>query len=210
MKRTISLLSALLICFSVIFSMTACDSDPMTGDSPITTMKPKHPIEQFTTKMRDADSAQMTMTMYDLPFFGTIAMVLRHDGNIEYTSGSLISEESYTETINGKEYKYSKTEDGKWVKTLIESDESDNENDDSDFTKLLENPENFEAVEGKANTYKQKSDVVFDEVDDVTITIEEDSCTIEMMMISEDLTCRCVVIISHIGEIELTLPEITE
>lgn len=209
MKQTTCLLVALLICFSVVFSMTACTSAPTEGNSPITITSPKHPIEQFFNKMRSAESAQLTVTMYDLPFFGTVTMVSKHDGNIDYTAGSLISEETYTETLDDVKYKYTKNENGKWTKALSENDKDDSE-DSNDFTKLMENPDNFEAVEGKPNTYKQKSSVVFDEVDNVTITIEEESCTIEMMMITEDLTCRCVVVISHIGEIELTLPEVSE
>ena len=208
MKRTLTLLLALLTCFSVILSMTACDSNPPTNAAPTTTAAPKHPIEAFAARMAAADSAQMVMTMYDLPFFGTITMVYKHDGNIDYTSGTILSEESYTETLDNVTYEYSKGEDGKWTKTQAEQSDED-EGGTDEFTKLMENPDNFELVEGTENTYKQKSNIVFDEFDDVTITIEENSCTIEMM-ISEDLTCRCKLVISHIGEVELTLPEVSE
>ena len=58
----------------------------------------------------------------------------------------------------------------------------------------------------KENTYKQKKDVTFDNFEDVTITIEEDSCTIEMMSTDEGYGVKLV--ISKIGEIELTLPTV--
>ena len=153
MKRIITLTMAFLICFSVTFTMTACTSDPEASTPPTTTSVPKHPIEEFISRMRDADSAQMTMTMSDVPFLGTITMITKHDGNIEYTSGSLISDESYIETINDLRYEYTKNDDGKWIKSLITEDES--EDDSNDLTTLFENPENFEKVEGKENTYKQ-------------------------------------------------------
>ena len=208
MKRIITLTMAFLICFSVTFTMTACTSDPEASTPPTTTSVPKHPIEEFISRMRDADSAQMTMTMSDVPFLGTITMITKHDGNIEYTSGSLISDESYIETINDLRYEYTKNDDGKWIKSLITEDES--EDDSNDLTTLFENPENFEKVEGKENTYKQKSSVTFDDFDNVVITIEDDTCTIEMTMISDDMICGCKIVISHIGEIELTLPDVTE
>ena len=210
MKRAIQLFTLLLICISIILLSTGCSSSPVPSTSPSTTAAPKHPMEQFLIQMREADSGQMVVTMYDLPFFGTITMLLKNDGNISYTAGTIISDESYTETINDQKYEYKKNDDGKWEKTLVEKNEDDHEDSGNDFAKLIENPENFEAVEGKENTYKQKSGVVFEGFDNVIVTIEKDSCTIEMMMITEDLTCRCLVVISHIGAIELTLPEVTE
>ena len=44
--------------------------------------------------------------------------------------------------------------------------------------------------------------------EDVKITIEDDSCTIEMKAISDGMTFGVKIVISKIGEIELTLPKV--
>ena len=69
-------------------------------------------------------------------------------------------------------------------------------------------PDNYEKEKGEENIYKQKSDVEFDDYEDAKITIEEDSCTIEMKAISDGLTFGVKIVISKIGEIELKLPEV--
>ena len=70
----------------------------------------------------------------------------------------------------------------------------------------LFNPENYDKVKDKDQTYKQKEDVSFDEYKDIVMTIEENSCTIEMVSIDEGYSMK--IVISKIGEIKLTLPTV--
>ena len=98
-----------------------------------------------------------------------------------------------------------KNDDGTWSKT------KDTKKNDSGVTgnntmDELFNPDNYEKVKDKENTYKQKKDVTFDDFEDVIITIEEDSCTIEMTSTDEGYGVKLV--ISKIGEIDLTLPSV--
>ena len=194
MKKALSFLIVVSLCLSMLLTATSCALF-------------KHPIEKFNDKMEKADSYQITITMSDVPFLGTITMTTKVDGNIQYSPTTLISEEEYIETDGDVEYKYSKNELGKWVKEKV-TDKDDSEVFDEESFEELFNPKNYEKVKGEKNTYQQKDDVDFDEFKDVKITIEDDSCTIEMSVTSEGVTFNMEIVVSKIGEIELTLPEI--
>ncbi len=195
MKKIVSLLIIITMCVSLLMAFTSCSS--------------KHPIDEFKEKMEKADSYQMAITMSDVPLFGTFTMTTNVDGNIQYTPAVMFSEEEYVETVGDVKYKYTKDESGKWTKEKEEETEEDDSSifDDESMEKLF-NPDNYEKVRGEKNTYKQKSDVTFDYYEDVKITIEEDSCTIEMNAISDAMTIGVKIVISKIGEVNLTLPKV--
>ena len=192
MKKFVSLFLTLMLCISMMLIVTSCGT--------------KHPIEEFKNKMADADSYQMSFTMSNIPLFGTITITTKVDGNIQYTPAIMFNEEEYIETVGDTKYKYTKNEDGTWSKTQDTEEEDDSSVTSDKTMEELFNPDNYEKVQDKENTYKQKKDVTFDNFEDVTITIEEDSCTIEMMSTDEGYGVKLV--ISKIGEIELTLPTV--
>ena len=194
MKKVISLLIILATCLSILMAFTSCSS--------------KHPIDEFKEKMEKADSYQMSITMSDVPLFGTFTMTTKVDGNIQYTSAVMFSEEEYTETVDGVKYKYTKDDSGKWTKEKEETNDDDSSIYGDESMAKLFNPDNYEKVKGEKNTYKQKSNVTFDDYEDVKITIEDDSFTIEMKAISDGMTFGVKIVISKIGEIELTLPNV--
>lgn len=194
MKKVVSLLIIVAICTSLFISLTSCAS--------------KHPIDEFKEKMERVDSCQIDLTMSDVPLFGTITMAMKFDGNIQYTPAMLFGEEEYIETVGDVEYIYTKDESGKWTKEINEVEEDDSDIYSEELIEKLFNPENYDKVEGEENTYKQKSDVSFDEYEDVKITITEDSCTIEMKATSEGIVFGLKMVIHKLGEIELTLPEV--
>ncbi len=195
MKKALSFLIIVSLCLSMLMMVTSCSS--------------KHPIEEFKEKMEKADSYQMSITMSDVPFLGTFTMTTKVDGNIQYTPAVMFNEEEYTETVGDVEYKYTKDDSGKWTKTKVEDTEDDSSSiyGDDSLNKLF-NPDNYEKVKGEENTYKQKDDVDFEDYENVKITIEDDSCTIEMSFISNGITVGVKIAISKIGEIELTLPKV--
>lgn len=194
MKKAISLLVIVTTCICMITSLTSCGA--------------KHPIDEFLEKMERVDSCQIDITMSDVPLFGTITMATKIDGNIQYTPAVLFGEEQYIETVGDTEYVYTKGEDGKWTKSINEETEDDSSLDSEELIRELFNSENYEKVEGEENTYKQKSDVTFDEYEDVKITVNEDSCTVEMKATSEGIVFGLKMVIHKLGEIELTLPEV--
>ena len=195
MKKALSFLIIVSLCLSMLMMVTSCSS--------------KHPIEEFKEKMEKADSYQMSITMSDVPFLGTFTITTKVDGNIQYTPAVMFNEEEYIETVGDVEYKYTKDDSGKWTKTKVEDTDDDSSSiyGDDSLNKLF-NPDNYEKVKGEENTYKQKDDVDFEDYENVKITIEDDSCTIEMSAISEGMTFGVKIVISKIGEIELTLPEV--
>ena len=192
MKKFVSLFLTLMLCISMMLIVTSCGT--------------KHPIEKFKNKMADADSYQMSVTMSNVPLFGTITMTTKVDGNIQYNPAFMFNKEEYIETVGDTKYKYTKNEDGTWSKAQDTEEEDDSSVTSDKTMEELFNPDNYEKVKDKENTYKQKKDVTFDNFEDVTITIEEDSCTIEMM--STDAGYGAKLVISKIGEIELTLPTV--
>ena len=168
----------------------------------------KHPIAKFFEKMEKENNYQITITMYDIPFLGTLTMQEKVDGNVTYTPAVLFGEESYTERVGDDVYTYTKDSNDKWVKEKEESSgatDSTANNFAEDFADLL-NPKNYKK-ESK-NKYVQKDDVKFDAYDNVVITIDDDCLTIEMDVISEGMTFRTKIVISDIGDVELTLPKV--
>ena len=195
MKKALSFLIIVSLCLSMLMLVTSCSS--------------KHPIEEFKEKMEKADSYQISITLSDVPLLGTFTMTTKVDGNIQYTTAVLFNEEEYTETVGDVEYKYTKDDSGKWTKTKVENTEEDSSSiyEDDSLNKHF-NPDNYEKVKGEENTFKQKDDVDFGNYENVKITIEDNSCTIEMSAISGGVTFGAKIVISKIGEIELTLPTV--
>ena len=190
MKKRISLLLIAVMCLSLLTTFTSCSF--------------KHPITDFRDKVEKAGSCQIDVTMYNVPFFGTIQATSKVDGNIQYTPAILLGEEEYIETVGDVKYKYTKNNSGKWIKEI----DYDNSSDNDFLTEELFNPDNYEKANGEKNTYTQKSSVNFDEFEDVKIIIADDSCTLEMKIISEGMVVDAKVVISKIGKINLTLPSV--
>ena len=165
----------------------------------------KHPIAKFFAKMEKEENYQLNITMSDIPFFGTITMVAKYDGNVSYSSG--FGEESYTERVGNVVYEYTKNSSDKWIKEKQTSEDGDDDLTDDMFTaEELFNPKNYKKVE--KNKYEQKDDVDFDNYDNVVITIDNDTCMIEMDMSSDGMVMHAKIVISKIGEVELVLPQV--
>lgn len=169
----------------------------------------QHPLEKFAAKMIKKQSFQMDVVLSGIPFFGTVSLTYEMDGNIQHIpAGSFVSE-SYMETVGDKQYKYTKDETGKWIKA--ESEENLLSSIQSNETlKQLLNVDNYEKVEGKKNVYRQKADVVFENCKDVTITLEDKSCIIEMIALSDGMALETLIVISNVGKVNLTLPFVAE
>ena len=192
----------------IIVTGTICLAAVAVIISIIVAVFSKHPIEKFVSKMAQADSYQVTMTISDMPLFGTITAKIKVDGNIQYTSPILFNDEEYIETIGDTKYYYTKNDDGKWMKTQSRVEEDSSSITDVESMLDLFDPKNYEKVKGEKNAYKQKNDVTFENYENVVIYIDENSCTIEMTITSSGMTCKVKVVFSDIGEIELTLPKV--
>ena len=169
-----------------------------------------HPLEKFALKIARKQNFQMDIVLSGIPLFGSVALTCEVDGNIQHIPAATFISESYIETVGDKRYTYTKDDTGKWTKTESDVDEDDlfgNLQENETFQELL-NLENYEEVEGKKNVYRQKEDVAFDGFKNVTITLEKGTCTIEMILYTSGMALDTVIVISNIGEMNLTLPKV--
>jgi len=166
-----------------------------------------HPIEKFALKIARKQSFQVDIALSGVPLFGTVTFACEVDGNIQHIPDGSFVPEVYLETVDNKQYTYSKDENGKWVKA--EGGESMFGNiKDNEMLRELINPDNYEPVEGQKNTYRQKADVVFDGCRNVVLKIEKNSCIIEMTTLSGSMAFDTVMVISNIGKVNITLPDV--
>ena len=169
-----------------------------------------HPLEKFALKIARKQNFQMDIVLSGIPIFGAVALTCEVDGNIQHIPAANFISESYIETVGDKRYTYTKDDTGKWTKTESDVDEDDlfgNLQENEAFQELM-NLENYEEVEGKKNVYRQKEDVAFDGFKNVTITLEKDTCTIEMILYTSGMALDTVIVISNIGKMDLTLPKV--
>lgn len=156
-------------------------------------------IEGFAKKMGKKQSYSAKISITD-EYGERETFEFQYDGNIQYDVENEYYRVEYDEGVYGL---YEKTKDKKWVRTVYEDDVVDL-GDAED----LWDPDNYEKVKGEKNTYKQKKNVIFDNFDDVEMTIDKDSCTIAGTITLDGETYGFKMIISDIGEIELELPEL--
>ena len=169
-----------------------------------------HPIEKFALKIARKQNFQMDIALSGIPIFGGVALTCEVDGNIQHIPEATFISESYIETVGDKQYTYSKDENGKWTKTEsdVDADNLLSGLQDNKMLKDLMNLDNYEEVEGEKNVYRQKEGVVFEGFKNVTITVEKDTCTIQMILETGGMALDTVIVISNIGEMNLTLPQV--
>ena len=134
------------------------------------------------------------------------------DGNVIHIPDVLSGEESYIEKVGGETFEYTKDETGKWVKSKSEDDPTLDLLNEDDLMELIDS-NNYYLVEGTKNVYRQKDDVRFEKFKDVTITLEEDSCKIDMIAYVEvsifgEMALTTHIVISNIGEMNVKLPSV--
>ena len=174
--------------------------------------KPMHPIEKFALKLLANRNFQMEVSISDIPFLGSISFVAEMDGSVIHIPDVLSGEESYIEKVGGETFEYTKDETGKWVKSKSEDDPTLDLLNEDDLMELIDS-NNYYLVEGTKNVYRQKDDVRFEKFKDVTITLEEDSCKIDMIAYVEvsifgEMALTTHIVISNIGEMNVKLPSV--
>lgn len=192
--KTIMIASvAALLCGAIILVVILC--------------LPKHPIEKFANKLFKKQNFQVEVTLGGIPLFIAKNFVMEVDGKIIHVPDTFFSEEYYLETIGNVHYKYTKDKNGIWSKKLSEDDSISNLLDEETIKQLVD-PDNYELVEGTENVYRQKADTHFEYFKNVTLTLEEDSCKIEMITLAGDMLLETQIVISEIGEMDLELPTV--
>ena len=165
-----------------------------------------NPFVSFFLKLQSKDNFKATATLSDIPLFGSLTIDMKQDGNLFYMKG--LGSETYTETIGDEVYEYSKDSSGNWTKTKKAGGESDEESTKDKFAGFfadLADPEKYTRVAD--NRYEQKEGVEFKNCDNVSITLVDGECIIEMEVIYI-VEVHATIVVSDIGEVEITLPSV--
>lgn len=180
------------------------DNNPTDEDPIILT------LEEFVALWSDSDSYQMDITLLDWSE-GGFTVTEKWDGNLFYQSPFVWPVESYVEIVEGKKYLYQTDANDltKWTKSELEEGKQYSLISDEIFA-AFSNADNFEKVEGEENTYKIKSDVTIPLCNDILITLGDGICTITLNAYFYIGYSDIMVVISNIGNVELTLPTVGE
>ncbi len=190
-KKIIIAAIAAVLCIATVLLVVFCSA--------------QSPLERFAAKIARKQNLQMDVVLSGIPLFGSVTFTYEVDGNVQHIPDGSFVAEAYIETVGDKQYQYTKDENGKWMKEEAANDVLSGIQDNELFKQLV-NFENYEPVEGKRNVYRQKADVVFESCKDVIISIEKDTCTIEMILYTGGMALDTVIVISNIGKMNLTLP----
>lgn len=185
---------ALVLCVATVLSIVLISNS-------------KSPLEKFVSKIARKQNFQMDVVLSGIPFFGSIAFAVEMDGNITHIPDLYLTEECYLEKVGDETFKYTKNENGSWVKDKSQDDDALNFLSEDDLKELI-NPANYDLAEGTKNVYRQKADVQFEKFKNISITLEKDSCKIEMIASVEGMALETQIVVSKIGEIDLKLPSV--
>ena len=190
MKRVILTCLAAILCLSALLSTTGCSML-------------FNPIDSFAEELENAESYEIVML---IEIEGIrIVMTEKVDGNITYTTYSNdMYPAEYTKTVDDYEIVYTEAKDGCWIKSITDGD--DEEDEDSWLDDDIWDSENYEKVEGEKNTYRQKSDVIFEHLEDVVLTVNDGTVMFKAKVYYEGASADMKVTISKLNEIELELP----
>ena len=192
MKKIITALTLICLCVALLASCGAA-----------------HPIDKLEKSIMDEKNVQVDITMSDIPFFGTVQVTMKIDGNKTYTSGLFGESATYTETDGDTVYTYTQNDDEKWTKTssTVTPSESDNIISDNDMSIIFDS-ENYTQSKDNEKKYIMNDDVTFEGFSEITLTIIEDGCIVEGKLNSDGMVCGIKMTFHKIGETSITLPEV--
>ncbi len=190
MKKFLKAFVSLMVVFCVLLGTTSCS----LGD----------PFKKFSKKIEKKENFKMTMSI-TIEDVGKITQTAYVDDNIMYypENTALMTEEYYVESMEDSVVEYRKNQNKKWEKTTKEKDDAFNLETNDIF-----NVENYKRDSEDKNVYRQKKDVIFDNFEDVVITFYDESVVIEGNMTMEMVKYEVKIVISEIGEQQLTLPSV--
>ena len=198
MKRIVSslLILALLICS--LLSFTSCSSE--------------HMLESFKNRLEEEGN-------YEVDFYLTVPVInkkveitLSVDGDVMHFSETYLTNEVFLEKVDGESYVYIKGLDGEWKRIPAGTTVTDITDTfsilDTDAIGELLNIENYDISLEDELVLTQKEDVSFDFCSDVVMKVSASSCSLEMNVSFEGLTCKAGLEVYNIGKVNLSLPEV--
>lgn len=165
-------------------------------------------LENALETMDSAESIRMDLTMYDLPLFGTLSLVMKVDGSLMYVSNPL-GDPTYSKQVEGLEYEYVLNDQN--VLVLSETPLEEQEDfSSSSFTEDLD-AKNFAEEEGVwvysgDNIYLDDEETEY--MTDIEITLDKDG-NFELMtfvIYTDDLSTNVDLTISGINDTTIVVP----
>lgn len=166
-------------------------------------------IDRYYNKIQKADSLTIVMDM-QVPIFGKMSMIMKVDGNKEYTSAIFDDVEKYTEVIGDKTYTYTQNILGNWVKTESNTEE-DEASAGEEFEELLKSDnyqyskdiKKFVLKEGVKPNFLNEM-----EADSVTLEIDDNTCIISGDANIEGMVMSFSITIKDLNDTTITLPTV--
>ena len=198
MKRIISSLLALALLICSLLSFTSCSSE--------------HMLESFKNRLEEEGNYEVDLYVTVPIINKKIDITLSVDGDLMHFSESALTDEIFLEVVDGESYVYIKGLDGEWKRIPAGSTVTDITDTfsilDTDAIGELLNIENYDISLEDELVLTQKEDVTFDFCSDVVMTVSSASCSLEMNMSLDGLTCKAGLEIYNIGKVNLSLPEV--
>ena len=172
-----------------------------------------HLLEDFKERLEEKQNYEVEMSVTGVPLLDELAITFSVDENVKHFSETLLTNEIYVETLDGKSYVYTKSLLGdEWEKAEMDALSVDL----SDFSDILSEDaveslldiRNYDISVDDELVLTQKEDVEFDFCKDVVLTVSSDSCSFELTVEFLEVECTATVVISNIGKVNLSLPAV--
>lgn len=188
MKKFILKGFSIVLVLCVVMSVASCS----LGD----------PFKKFTKKLERKESCKVTMS-FNVDGVGRVVQIFYVDNNVIYYEGNdtLRTDAYYVEIVDDYLVEYTKNFKGTWKKSKTKNDFNLEENDIFNSDNYIQDPE-------EKGVYRQKRNVIFEQFEDVVVAFLDDFVVIECVMMVDKIEANVKMVISNIGEYELTLPEV--
>lgn len=170
-------------------------------------------LEKALDKMETADSYRMDVSMDGLPFFGSITIVTKVDGDLSYQS-SIFGDAVYSKMVDGLEYEYVLNANDELVlSTTPEEVDTDEDEEDDDFLSEIQAEDFKQDAENTLvwtfdgdNLYMNDEETEY--MTDIVITLDDTGNidTMSFTMYTEDLSSNVVIAISGVNNTTITVP----
>ncbi len=188
----------LLVVVALLFLLSGCNSNENENE-----------LEKALNNLENAESLSIDMTIYDLPFFGTMSLVEKNDGDLRFSSNPL-SDPTYSKMIDGEEYEYVLSDDNILVLSDTPVDVEDDSSNDSFTDKLV--AEDFDEEDGVwvykgGNIYLDEEETEY--MNDIEIVLDSDGefGTMTFVVYTDEMTTDVEVSISGINATTIVVPE---
>jgi len=186
----------IVVMFALLFLLSGCNGK-------------ENKLEIALKNLEDADSLRIDMTMYDLPFFGTMSLVMKNDGDLRFSSNPL-GDPTYSKIVDGEEYEYILSSENVLVLSDTPEEAEDDSSSDS-FTDQLK-AEDFSEVDGVwvyngDNIYLDEEETEY--MTDIEITLNSDGefGTMTFVIYTDEMSTDVELTVSGINETNIVVPE---